>query len=231
MFDFNINTPAVNNSKRRLAPWEIYDVTFEGCSVQEFKGKTDPNATYKVLRIRFENEDGYYEESIFFPQNEDSIRPKYQASDGHEYEAPSRWERTKMVIAQLAEVINPEGFKKMQEIASKFRSFDDMCAALIKITDPKKGTKTKLKLLGRVNKNGSVEAVLPRIVGINKEGVLFVSDNFIGNSLYFTPYEEGKRAQYKNAAPTAPADAVDAAQFTEEQPSGIDNPDELLSLL
>jgi hypothetical protein len=105
-----------------------------------------------------------------------------------------------------------------------------MCAALIKITDPKKGTKTKLKLVGHLSKTGSVEAVLPRIVGVNKEGVLFVSDNYIGNSLFFTPYEEGKRAQFKNAAPTAVEDSS-MNTFTEEQPSGVDNPDELLSLL
>jgi hypothetical protein len=207
MFDFNIsNTPSVSTSKKRLQPWNIYPVTFTGCEVSEFEGKKDPSKTYKVLRINFEGEDGVYSETIFFPTDEDGKRQTYQNAQGHDYEVPSNWERTKTLIAQVATVLNPEGFKKMQEMSSKFKNFDDMCKAFIAITDSKKGTKTNLKLIGRTKKDGTVEAILPKFVAINKEGELFVSDNFIGNNLYFTPYEEGKRAQFLNAKPTTMPD-------------------------
>lgn len=203
MFDFNITgVQATSNNKKRLSPWNIYDVEFKGCKVESFAGKADPSKTYKVLRTRFEGEEGYFEETIFFPKEEDAKRPVYQNAQGHEYSVPSNWERTRTFIAQLASVLNPEGFSKMQEMSSKFKNFDDMCAALITILDPKIGTKTKLKLIGKTKKDGTVEAVLPKFVGVNKEGVLFTSDNFIGNNLFFTPYEEGRRAAFLNATPT-----------------------------
>lgn len=203
MFDFNIsNTPAVSTSKKRLAPWNIYPVTFNGCEIVEFDGKKDTTQHYKTLRVSFEGENGYYTETIFFPKESDGVRQKYQNSQGHEYETPSNWERTKTFIAQLATVLNPKGFEKMQEMSSKFKGFEDMCKALIAITDPKKGTKTNLKLVGRTKQDGTVEPVLPKFVVVNKEGELFVSDNFIGENLYFTPYEEGKRAEFQNAKPT-----------------------------
>lgn len=203
MFNFDITeVQAVSNSKKRLSPWGIYDVEFKGCKVESFTGKKDPTETFKVLRTRFEGADGYYEETIFFPKEKDSQRPKYQNAQGHEYEVASNWERTKTFIAQLASVLNPEGFAKMQEMSNKFKSFDDMCAALITILDPKIGTKTKLKLIGKTKQDGTVEAILPKFVGVNKEGVLFTSDNFIGNNLFFTPYEEGKRSAFLHATPT-----------------------------
>lgn len=210
MFDFNIsNVQAVSNSKKALAPWGIYDVEFKGCEVKEFQGKTDPTLTFKVLKTRFEGEEGYFEETIFFPKESDAVRQKYQNAQGHDYEVASNWERTKTFIAQLATVLNPEGFKKMQEMSSKFKGFDDMCKALITILTPKIGTKTKIKLIGRTKQDGTVEAVLPKFVGVNKEGQLFTSDNFIGDNLYFKPFEEGKRAAFLNAKPTPMAAAND----------------------
>lgn len=207
MFDFSINNvQATSSSKKTLNAWGIYSVEFKGCKVEEFQGRKDPSQSYKVLRTRFEGADGYYEETIFFPREEDAVRPKYQNAQGHDYEVPSAWERTKYFIAQLATVINPEGFKKMQEMSSKFKGFEDMCNALITITNPKIGMQTNLKLIGKTKQDGTVTAVLPKFVAINKEGTLFVSDNFIGENLFFTPYEEGKRAQFLNATPTVMAD-------------------------
>ena len=58
-----------------------------------------------------------------------------------------------------------------------------------------------MKLNGK-NKDGKVEAVIPRIVGINKEGVAFIADNYIGDKLFFSDYEETQRAAYLNAKPT-----------------------------
>jgi hypothetical protein len=98
-------------------------------------------------------------------------------------------------------VLNPEGFEKMQAASSKFKSFDDVANALIKITDKVKGKETRLKLIGR-NRDGKVVAEIPRILGINKEGEAFVADNYIGSKLFFSDYEEGKRAEYLGSKPT-----------------------------
>lgn len=220
MFNFDFDsTSAVSNSKKRLNPWDIYKVKFNGCEIREFDRKSDPTQHYKVLQVNFEGDDGYYSESIFFPKDGDTEVKEYPSSNGGTYKVPSNWDRTKYFIAQLATVLNPEGFKKMCSMTGKFKTFDDMCKALITITDPKKGTEIELKLVGKTKKDGTVEACLPKFVAYNKEGQLFVSDNFIGKNLFFSPWEEGKRAQFKNAKPTP---VEDITILTEDKVEGLD---------
>lgn len=205
MSEFNFGslatTQATSNIQQRLKPWGIYPVKFAGARKETIKGKKDPNAVYDILKVRFEGEDGYYEESIFYPKEGDEERPTYKNKDGHEYQGASSFDRTMTFIAQVAEVLNPEGFKKMQDASSKFRSFDDVVKAFITITEPVKGKETNLKLVGRTQ-NGSVVASLPKFVAINKNGEKFTCDNFLGDKLFFSAYEETKKAEYANAKPT-----------------------------
>lgn len=205
MSEFNFGslatTQATSNVQQRLKPWGIYPVKFAGARKETIKGKKDPNAVYDILKVRFEGEDGYYEESIFYPKEGDEKRPTYKNKDGHEYQGASSFDRTMTFIAQVAEVLNPEGFKKMQDASSKFRSFDDVVKAFITITEPIKGKETNLKLVGRTQ-NGSVVASLPKFVAINKNGEKFTCDNFLGDKLFFSAYEETKKAEYANAKPT-----------------------------
>lgn len=191
---------AVRNVRRQLAPWNIYDVTFVGCEVREFKGTKDPNITYQVLDIKFENEDGYFTVTRFFPKQGDDIRRKLPNKKGGEREVASNFEELMNIVKQTAEVLTPEGFKKMSELSSKFRSFDDVAKALIAITDKVKGTKTKIKLVGRTRDN-RVVAEIPTITSVF-DGVATITDNYIGNKLFFTPYEEGKRNEYLKGTPT-----------------------------
>ena len=191
---------AVRSVRRQLAPWNIYDVTFVGCEVREFKGTKDPNVTYQVLDIKFENEDGYFTVTRFFPKQGDDVRRKLPNKKGGEREVASNFEELMNIVKQTAEVLTPEGFKKMSELSSKFRSFDDVAKALIAITDKVKGTKTKIKLVGRTRDN-RVVAEIPTITSVF-EGVATITDNYIGNKLFFTPYEEGKRNEYLKGTPT-----------------------------
>ena len=191
---------AVRNVRRQLAPWNIYDVTFVGCEVREFKGTKDPNVTYQVLDIKFENEDGYFTVTRFFPKQGDDVRRKLPNKKGGEREVASNFEELMNVVKQTAEVLTPEGFKKMSELSSKFKSFDDVAKALIAITDKVKGTKTKIKLVGRTRDN-RVVAEIPTITSVF-DGVATITDNYIGNKLFFTPYEEGKRNEYLKGTPT-----------------------------
>lgn len=205
MSEFNFGslatTQATSNVQQRLKPWGIYPVKFAGARKETIQGKKDPNATYEILKVRFDGEDGYYEESIFYPKDGDDQRPTYTSKDGHEYQGASSFDRTMTFIAQVAEVLNPEGFKKMQEASSKFKSFDDVVKAFITITDKVKGKETKLKLVGRTQ-NGNVVAALPKFVAVNKNGEKFTCDNFLGDKLFFSAYEETKKAEYLNTKPT-----------------------------
>lgn len=218
-------TQATSNVQRLLKPWNIYPVKFAGARKEVIQGKKDPNATYEILKVRFEGEDGYYEESIFYPKPGDEERPIYTSRDGHEYQGASSFDRTMTFIAQVAEVLNPEGFKKMQAASSKFKSFDDVVTAFIKITDPVKGKATHLKLVGKT-KDGNVTAVLPKFVAISKNGEKFTCDNFVGDKLFFSAYEEKKKAEYQNAKPTDMS-SVDStiAENVDGQPSDAEEID------
>lgn len=219
-FDFGklAEVQAVAGS-RRLKPWEIHEVKFAGCEVKEIQGKKDPNAVYKILITRFENESGYFEERTFFPNDDSTKRPTFTNKEGHEYEGASNFEQIMAFVAQLGTVLNPEGFKKMQAASSKFKSFDDVCKALITITNPAKGKTFFIKLVGKTDKDGRLSPALPRIIGVNKDGDVFTSDNFISTKfeiLGFSDYEEGKRKEARNARPTNMSN-IDAASAEEKQ--------------
>ena len=201
-FSINSNESSISSKRNtRLKPFEIHTVTFDGAEIKS--GTSKAGNEFKLLQLTFSNKNGIAEPTIFWPDLErDGIREVRTAKDGHEYETPSRWEQTKTVISQTLETLSPEGFKKMQAASSKFKSFDDVVTAFIKITDPVKGKDTNLKLVGKTQKDGTVVAVLPKFVAISKTGEKFTCDNFVGDKLFFSAYEEKKKAEYANAKPT-----------------------------
>lgn len=200
----SLATVQATSGSKRLKPWDIYPVKFKGIDVREITGKKDPTMTYKILTTRFEGENGYYNEDTFFPTEASAKRNTYKNKEGHEKEMPSGFEQTMTYIAQLAGVLNPEGFKKMQAASSKFKSFDDVYKALTTILTPKIGTECFIKLIGR-NRDGRVQPTFPNITALNKDGEVFTSDNFISlkkEILGFTEYEEAQMQAFKNAKPT-----------------------------
>lgn len=224
-FQFGISADsAVRNTRKPLAPWNIYDVKFKGCEIKEFDGKKDPTAHYKVLAINFEGEDGAFSVNQFFPKEGDDVRREFDSKNGGKVQMPSNFEVCMAIVKQTAQVLNPKGFEVMQAASSKFKSFDDVVKALIQVTDKVKECDTKLKLVGR-NRDGKVVAEIPRIVGINKQGESFISDNYIGDKLFFTDYEETERAKYLKAKPTdmkSEDPITDAAGIDTSTDDGLD---------
>lgn len=201
MFNFGISKEsAVKTVRPQLKPWNIYDVTFVGCEVREFAGKKNPNESYKVLDIKFENEDGYFTVTKFFPKAGDDVRREVDTKNGGKRELASNFEELMNVVKQTAAVLTPEGFNKMSELSPKFKSFDDVAKTLIAITDKVKGSQTKIKLVGRTRDN-RVVAEIPTITSVF-DGVATITDNYIGSKLFFSDYEEGKRAEYLKSKPT-----------------------------
>lgn len=201
MFNFGISKEsAVKTVRPQLKPWNIYDVKFMGCEVREFAGKKDPNITYKVLDIKFENEDGYFTVTKFFPKPGDDQRRKVKNSNGGEREMASNFEELMNIVKQTVEVLTPEGFKTLSELSPKFKSFDDVAKVMIKVTDKVKGCETKIKLVGR-NRDNRVVAEIPNITSVF-DGVATITDNYIGSKLFFSNWEEGQRDAYLNSKPT-----------------------------
>ena len=200
----SLATTQATSGNKRLKPWDIYPVKFKGVEIREITGKKDPSMTYKILTTKFEGENGYYNEDTFFPTEASAKRNTYKNKEGHEKEMPSGFEQTMTYIAQLAGVLNLDGFKKMQAASSKFKSFDDVCKALDTILKPKIGTDCFIKIVGR-NRDGHVQPAIPNITALNKDGEVFTSDNFISlkkEILGFTEYEEAQMQAFKNAKPT-----------------------------
>ena len=201
MFNFGISKEsAVKTVRPQLKPWNIYDVKFMGCEVREFAGKKDPNVTYKVLDVKFENEDGFFTATKFFPKQGDDERRKVKNSNGGERELASNFEELMNFVKQTVEVLTPEGFKTMSELSSKFKSFDDVAKVMIKVTDKMKGCETKIKLIGR-NRDNRVVAEIPNITSVF-DGEAKITDNYIGDKLFFSNYELDQRDAYLKAAPT-----------------------------
>lgn len=202
-FNFSISkeSSAVRNVRRQLAPWEIHDVKFTGVELREFEGKKDPSQKYKTFNINFENEDGYFSVTQFYPKDGDDVRREFDGSNGGKVVMPSNFEVLKAIIMQTIQVLNPNAWEKFVEVSSKFRSADDMINTFAKIMEKVKGVETKIKLIGK-NRDGKVVADIPRIVAINKSGESFISDNYVGSKLFFSDYEETQRTKFSTATPT-----------------------------
>ena len=203
------NVTGVAKVQRRLKPWDIYKVKFDGARIDEVKGTKDPDKVYRILKVRFVNEDGYYEESIFFPKDGDEVRPtsKIKNKDGNEVEIerPSSLENTEMFIAQVSAILNPEMFKKLQQYAAegKLKDFEMVAKFFVeKICKPVIGKETNLKLIGKQDKEGNYQPRLPYFTNINRQGELYLADNFLGDKLFFSDYEETQRKKFLEAKPT-----------------------------
>ena len=75
--NFNFNATAGSSqstSKPRLKGNDIYTVKFDECEVKDITGVKDPTLTYKTLVIKFSNEDGVFEHTVFEPRSTDFER-------------------------------------------------------------------------------------------------------------------------------------------------------------
>lgn len=195
---------ATAGGNRRLRPWDIYEVKFVEAKYETFEGKKEENKgqIYEALTVRFESENGYYEERIFNPGEKGNERFENTNADGHKYYSAAPMERLRIFIAQMLTVLAPEGMKKMVQVAPKIASFKQLCEVFAQLMAPAKGKTTHLKLVGKTDKDNRIQPCLPKFAGVSKQGELFTADNFIGDKLFFSTYEEGKRKEYLAAKPT-----------------------------
>lgn len=205
MSEFNFGsfstTSAVSTSKSQLKPYNTYKVKYAGAKVEHIAGKKDPSKVWDILKIRFEGEEGYYEESVFFLTPEDKNRPEYENREGHKYNKPSRFENTMMLLIQLITVLNEESAKKFQAILPKCKSFDDVATSFIKVLEKEQNKELYIKLLGR-NNNGSVYAALPACCGLKDDELFPVNVFSLKDDFKWTSYELQKQSEYQNAKPT-----------------------------
>lgn len=197
-FNFSETAGAAQNTSRQpLAANAIHEVTFDGCEIKDVVGVKDTSATYKLLEIKFTNEDGYFTHSIFEPKDADFQDRPTQYGDN-----PSNVKSMMLLFKHLIDAVNPElGAKidaKEKEITAK--SWDGLRQLMVEATKIGIGKKTKIKL-SRSNKG---VAIFPYFAAYNKEKVLYMKTNFIGDKLFFTPKEQEAINKVATAKPSTP---------------------------
>ena len=235
-FSFGSDIQVVSTEKRYFLPWDIYNISKITVEENNFKGRNDPSKEYHTLRVRFENEDAYYDENVFYPTSDDDFKDQEREdSNGRKYKLPSRFTQIKVFMGQVMQNVNPDGFAKFCAASSKFKSFEALAKAFMQVVNSAGDVDLQLKLCGRNQQDGSVFACLPNYVGFRSDGTQYAS-NFLGNSLFFTSKEEAKREIYKNAKPTQmpdiPVNDLTSTSSNEEMKvEDIDNLDDILNSL
>lgn len=190
----------VSTSLPSLRPYEIYDVKFDGFedTVVESKKEEHKGEKYQILKIKFKNESGQYQHSLFAPKEGDDKRRPYKNANGHEGEFPSNVEDFTLMIGHVLSAINPDALNKLVN-SNKNLSYEQLVAFLKKATDPKIGTETKIKLVA----DSKGRATFPKIASVFEVGgEAVITNNCVGDKLGFTPYELGKKEEFNKAKPT-----------------------------
>ena len=145
----------------------------------------------------FSNEDGKYTETFFAPKPGDEVRMKRKNANGHEMESPSNSETLILVVGHIISNLAPANFEKLKNMP--FKTFKSFAENVVKATDKAKGNEIKIKLIG--NKENKARA--PYCVSVFKPGeAAVISNDFIGEKLYFSNFELTQMKNMQEAVPT-----------------------------
>lgn len=206
-FNFNATAGASQSTaKPRLKGNDIHVVKFDGCEIKDVQGVKDPSITYKTLVIKFSNENGTFEHTIFEPRSNDFERGETEFTNKNgnieKFPQPSNVESMMLLFKHLIDTINPTVGKAIDTGTKNLgaKSWDELRHLVAKILDAGKGVETKIKLV--TNKKG--EAIFPGFfAGLTKEGKPYVRNNFVGEKIAFSAYELTRIKNQATATPTA----------------------------
>lgn len=204
-FNFNITAGASQSTfKPQLPGNEIYEVTFDGASIEDIQGRKDPSQVYKVLKLRFSNEKGQFEHTIFEPRPEDFERGENKTTRNGEvstFPTPSNVESMMLLLKHVIDAVLPAVGKKIDEgeVTLGGKNWEQLRTNVVTVLEKGKGATTKIKLLSDNKGN-------PRFPGfftsLNQEGKAYIRNNFVGNTIGFTSYEKTRIDNATSAKPT-----------------------------
>lgn len=172
---FNIdNTVVTENDKTpKLKANEIHKVSLVEVKKDELKSKD--NTTYKIIYLKFANEEGaIYEHKFFEPlSNEDK-------SNGQFGEQPSDRTQFRYTVQHLIEAINPTLFEEIRA-GKKFqiKNWEDMRTFVVNNLTPGLNNSLALKLIAD-NKGYPTMPKYP--VGLSKEGNFYMKSRFVASA-------------------------------------------------
>jgi hypothetical protein len=232
-FSFDATAGASQSSaKPRLAGNDIYSVAFDGCEIKDIQGVKDPTQLYKVIILKFSNEDGAYEHTVFEPKEDEYKRTEREFTNKNgnieKIPQPSGVESLMLFFKHSIDSINPSIAKKIDsgEASLKAKNWDELRQVVSQILNLGKGATTKIKLL----KNNKGEATFPGFfAAVNRDGKAYIRNNFIGERIAFTPYEADRIKNEANAKPTQ-ANVLDLGSSDEKEDTGLNLAFDILSL-
>lgn len=188
----NVNSTAVT----RLQPWTINEVAYRGIEVKS--GKTKDGKEWKALQFKFSGDAGVFEPMIFCPQEGGDERMT-GTSNGKEWQLPSALEQLIFTISHVVGVLAPANLEKLKTVEFDLpKDFDKLCELIRKSLKSSENKTTKIKLVG----DSKGYATLPQFININKDGDAYISNNWLGDNLAFTPYEITRKEKQAKAKPT-----------------------------
>lgn len=222
-FNFNITAGASQSTfKPQLPGNEIYEVTFDGASIEDIQGKKDPSQVYKVLKLRFSNEKGQFEHTIFEPRPEDFERGENKTTRNGEvstFPTPSNVESMMLLLKHVIDAVLPSIGKKIDdgEVTLGGKNWEQLRTNVVTVLEKGKGVATKIKLLSDNKGN-------PRFPGfftsLNQEGKAYIRNNFVGNTIGFTSYE---KTRIDNAASAKPTDMSESLGISSTNTEDIED--------
>lgn len=194
-----------NTAKPRLEGNKIHEVTLRDCKIEDIKGVKDPSALYKVIKFNFDTPDGYYEHAVFEPKPDDFKRGESEfTKDGkvNKIPQPSNVESMMMFFKHVIDGFIPKAAEQIDSGKKSLvaKDWEELRKLVVKITMMGEGVQNKIKLI----KNKKGEGVFPGFfTAVNREGSVYVRNNFIGEKVAFTPYEMKRMQNEAAARPTS----------------------------
>ena len=215
----NFNLSKTNGTAvTRLRPWTISEVSLE--SVELKTGTSAEGREWKAMQFNFKGDDGIFEYKVFCPGDKGDERVVGN-TNGRDWEMPSAMEQLQFAIAHICTALAPNEFEKLRGVELDLpKDFEKLTKAVRQVLAKAIGVKTHLKLVG----NSKGFADVPKFVNINRTTKdAFISNNWIGENISFTPYEVQQMKKAANSTPTpAPdSDPVDDSADDDEIDLGI----------
>lgn len=224
-FSFDATAGASQSTaKPRLLGNNIYTVKFDGCEIKDIQGVKDPTALYKVLSLKFSNDEGSYDHTVFEPKGDDYKRTdkEFTNKNGNIEKIPqaSNVESLMLFLKHIIDAVNPTVAKQIDSGEKKLgaKSWDELRNLISNILNAGKGAQTKIKLL----KNKAGEATFPGFfTAVNRDGKAYIRNNFVGEKVAFTAYEVDRIKNENTAKPTDAA-TLDFGIEEKAADSGLD---------
>jgi hypothetical protein len=194
----NFNLSKTNGTAvTRLRPWTISKVSLENVELKT--GTSSEGRDWKAMQFNFKGPDGIFEYKVFCPGEKGDERV-VGTTDGREWQMPSAMEQLQFTIAHICTALAPEEYKKLQGIELDLpKDFEKLVNAVKKVLAKAIGTETNIKLIG----NSKGYADVPKFININRTSKdAFISNNWLGENLAFTPYEVQQMNKAKSSTPT-----------------------------